>query len=88
MGGGVIFLHDSLWLPLSPAAVVHQMGVQVPLTPEPDSASFAGKDVLWRDREGDKGDTLSVLSYLCTRIKIKRARAHAHTSSSDSQSQR
>lgn len=79
VGGGVTFLHDGLWLPLPPAAVVHQMGVQVPLTPEPDSASFAGKDVLWRDRGGDKGDTISALSYLCTRIKIKKEPVHMRT---------
>lgn len=59
MGSGVVFLHDRLWLPLSPAAIVHQMGLQVPLTSKPDSTCLAGEDVLWRDKERDKGDTIS-----------------------------
>lgn len=59
VGTVVVLLHRRLWLPLSPAAVVHQMGLQVPLAPKPDSTSLAGEDVLWRDEEGDKGDMMS-----------------------------
>lgn len=63
VGTGVVFLHDRLWLPLSPAAIVHQMGLQVPLAPKPDSTCLAGEDVLWRDTEGDKGDMISYIQY-------------------------
>lgn len=50
VGTSVIFLHDRVWLPLSPAAVVHQMGLQVPLAPKPDPTSLTRKYVLWGDK--------------------------------------
>jgi len=59
VGAAVVFLHHRLWLPLSPAAIVHQMGLQVPLAPEPDPTCLAGEDVLWRDKERDKGYRIS-----------------------------
>lgn len=59
MGSGVILLHDCLWLSLPPAAIVHQMGLQVPLAPKPDSTCLAGEDVLWMDTERYKGDMIS-----------------------------
>lgn len=55
MGSGVVVLHDCLRLSLPPAAIVHQMGLQVPLASKPDSTRLAGEDVLWRDTERYKG---------------------------------
>lgn len=59
MGSGVVVLHYRLWLPLSPTAIVHQMGLQVPLTPKPDPTRLAGENVLWRETERNKGDVIS-----------------------------
>lgn len=76
---GVTLLHDGLRLTLSPAAVVHQMGLEVPLAPEPDPTSFARKDVLWwgrggRGRGGQRRHHIRIyeaLSYLCPSTEIK-----------------
>ena len=80
VGTGVVLLHDRLRLPLSPAAVVHQMVLQVPLAPKPDPTRLAGEDVLWR---GDKGDTISgyvqYFQNVCISTKDKElAHMHAH----------
>lgn len=83
MGTGVVFLHDRLRLPLSPAAVVHQMGLQVPLAPKPDPTRLAGEDVLWRGtKEGDKGDMISgYVQYFqkCMHKYKDKELAHMHT---------
>lgn len=86
VGTGVALLHDGLRLALPPAAVVHQMGLEVPLAPEPDPTSFAGKDVLWWGRGGgQRGHHIRIyeaLSYLCpsTEIKSLHICTRAHTS--------
>lgn len=80
MGSVVVLLHDCLWLSLPPAAVVHQMGLQVPLTPKPDSARLAGEDVLWKDTERYKGGyDIRVHTVLYLRISIKIKSLHTWT---------
>lgn len=46
VGSVITVLHHRLRFPLTPAAVVHEMRLQVPLTPEPDSTCLTGEDVL------------------------------------------
>lgn len=59
VGSIFVLLHDRLWFPLPPAAVVHEMGLQVPFASKPYSTCFAGEDVLWRDTGCDKGEMIS-----------------------------
>lgn len=39
---------------LPTGAVVHEVGLQVPLAAVPDATVFAGEDVLWKDRHKRK----------------------------------
>lgn len=39
---------------LAAGTVVHQMSLQVPLTPVPDATILAGKDVLWKAEENQR----------------------------------
>ena len=48
VGAVVVVLRGRLRLPLPAAAVVHEVGLQVPLAPVPDPTRLAGEDVLWR----------------------------------------
>lgn len=77
VGPGVAVLHHRLRLPLPPAAVVHQMRLQVPLAPKPDPARLAGEDVLCGD--ADKGDVLSG-HLLYFYVYAQRAGRHAPSS--------
>lgn len=50
VGSVVVLLTLALWLPLPATAVVHQVGLQVPLTAVPDPTRLTWEDVLWRER--------------------------------------
>ena len=66
VGAVVVVLRGRLRLPLPAAAVVHEVGLQVPLAPVPDATRLAGEDVLWRgehthtererERERERGE--------------------------------
>lgn len=47
VGIGVSLFGDIIGFPLPPAAVIHQVGLKVPLTPVPYPTCFTGEDVLW-----------------------------------------
>jgi len=46
VGIGICLFWDIIWFPLPPAAVIHQVGLKVPLTPVPYPTCFTGEDVL------------------------------------------
>lgn len=50
VGSVVVLLPLALWLPLPATAVVHQVGLQVPLTAVPDPTRLTWEDVLWKER--------------------------------------
>lgn len=92
MGPVVAVLHHRLWLPLPPAAVVHEMGLQVPLAAKPDSTRLAREDVLWRDTgKGTKGTRYQGMSSTSIFMPKDKELWHRHAllrhfHSSDSQS--
>lgn len=50
VGSVVVLLPLALWLPLPATAVVHQVGLQVPLTAVPDPTVLTREDVLWTNQ--------------------------------------
>lgn len=54
MAGVGLFLGSQLAFSRLPAAVVHEVSLQVPLTPEPDPTRLTRKDVFYERKEEKK----------------------------------